>query len=313
MTSIPPELLDAVQEGKLVTIQKLLKQNPHHVYGEITDDDDNSDGACWSLMHHACWHGQFAVVEELYKRGARVNVRGKGGWLNTLDTNETFRTKLWTPLHAAAVNGHIGVVAFLLECGGASLASAVDATGATAAHVAAMEGHTAVVALCLGDYKTVRNNSSTKGVHGLATLADKQGATCLHHAMRRGQLDTAVYLIRAHPSLIFVKDHQNKSALDVAKGETSLNLVHLLVAALALPPSHSTKEGEQLEEKEVAAGLKNTKADAEGLSKLSEHTRKHEPVDEVGGRSYCSAWMVLYATFLIVISFVGFAQFGHGR
>ena len=252
MPPFPQKLWDAVQNGKLDTVQKLVDRNTSLIHSQ-TDD------GAWTLMHHACWHGHLSVVQLLWERGAAIDSSGDSGWKNTLQ-NTTFPTKGWTPLHAAAANGHVGLVAFLLECAATNhttrgLVDAVDDTGCTAAHVAALGGHTTILVYCLGDpgakgsspdggsrrgasANDLRSNKATTNLAVAQT--DKRGATVLHMALRGGHVDTAVALVRAYPFLLFVKDYQHKSALDVANGDTALALVQSLAVSSYSSPLATT-------------------------------------------------------------------------
>ena len=57
-------LLRAVEHGQIKAVERLLKQG-------ISPNSANKDGL--TCMHYAAWHGSYAIVQLLFKYGARVN------------------------------------------------------------------------------------------------------------------------------------------------------------------------------------------------------------------------------------------------
>ena len=99
-----------------------------------------------------------------------------------LDPNVTSIYAIWmTPLHVAAVSGHVDCVALLLEAG--SYKDAVDVLGRTALHFAAEEDHLEVVRLLLE-------------VEADRDVVDEDGMTVLGLAEHKGHLEI-VNLLKA--------------------------------------------------------------------------------------------------------------------
>jgi hypothetical protein len=124
--SLDEELLDAVEEGDIARVKKLLDRGanlnakdilgytPLHkaaMYGDIelvdlllrygADANAKTDKA-ETPLHLAASRGQADVVKMLLERGADVNARDEKGW---------------TPLHFAAFNNHSNAAKMLLENG----------------------------------------------------------------------------------------------------------------------------------------------------------------------------------------------------
>ena len=115
-------LLNAVLEGNLEEVQKLLKQ------GADIHAQDLKSG--WTPLHWAALGGSRDVVAFLIEHGANIKAKNKSGE---------------TPLHEAAHYGHRDVVALLIKRG--ADARAQDAKGFTPLQRAALMGHMDVVEL----------------------------------------------------------------------------------------------------------------------------------------------------------------------
>eukprot|EP01087_Luapelamoeba_hula_P014607 TRINITY_DN4315_c0_g1_i1.p1 TRINITY_DN4315_c0_g1~~TRINITY_DN4315_c0_g1_i1.p1 ORF type:complete len:1175 (-),score=146.41 TRINITY_DN4315_c0_g1_i1:144-3668(-) len=88
-------------------------------------DRPKSEPTTDTLLHTACQQGRLQVVQGLLNAGAVVNVLNSGRW---------------SPLFSAASNGHIGIVALLLQNGADP--EQWDVQGQTALHVAQQQkGH----------------------------------------------------------------------------------------------------------------------------------------------------------------------------
>eukprot|EP00013_Stygamoeba_regulata_P003947 CAMPEP_0177635414 /NCGR_PEP_ID=MMETSP0447-20121125/3889_1 /TAXON_ID=0 /ORGANISM="Stygamoeba regulata, Strain BSH-02190019" /LENGTH=155 /DNA_ID=CAMNT_0019137201 /DNA_START=100 /DNA_END=567 /DNA_ORIENTATION=- len=94
---------------------------------------DEPDAYGYTALHYACSNGDVQTVRFLLTRGASPNAATSAGKV--------------TPLHRAAMKGHVEIVGLLLNSG--ADAAAVDADGLTAADRSRMEGHTDVQALML--------------------------------------------------------------------------------------------------------------------------------------------------------------------
>uniref|UniRef100_A0A1B6LPG5 Uncharacterized protein n=1 Tax=Graphocephala atropunctata TaxID=36148 RepID=A0A1B6LPG5_9HEMI len=92
---------------------------------------DARDNAGYTALHYAVRKGNTSMCKLLLAAGASVNVTTKAG--------------LATPLHRAAMEGHMDVISLLLKSGADPLAK--DAEGRTAADRARDNHHEAVLEL----------------------------------------------------------------------------------------------------------------------------------------------------------------------
>ena len=136
----------------------------------------------------AAKHGLVHNLALMVKRGAKVNRKTKS-FLSSYKSGEFDNTdymctpvlqsksKFWasTMLHAAAHEGHLEVVTFLLDNG--AFISTVDGVNLTALQIASENGHLAVV----------------KALYEAGAIADQ---TALHHAAANNRLEVVKYLLQ---------------------------------------------------------------------------------------------------------------------
>jgi cytohesin len=160
-------------------------------------DPNQQDGDGLTVLHYAVASDQLKVVEELIRRGARVDLRDREGrtalhraasyemaviLLNANADPEARDEVGWTPLHKSARRGHRGAVSALIEFG--ANIEAVDAEFRTPLHKAAFRGHKEIVELLL-----------QSGAN--AEAKDMEGNTPLSWAFAREHTQVAD-VIRAH-------------------------------------------------------------------------------------------------------------------
>ena len=117
-----------------------------------------------------CSEGKIEELRKALARGTNPNKK--------LDSDGS------TALHAAAVQGHLEVVALLLEQPGVDL-TLVDNHGWTALHLAAVQNHQEVVALLLQQPQVDLN----------AAVRNREGYTALHLAASQGHQDILTHLL----------------------------------------------------------------------------------------------------------------------
>uniref|UniRef100_A0A914XT99 Uncharacterized protein n=1 Tax=Plectus sambesii TaxID=2011161 RepID=A0A914XT99_9BILA len=121
----------ATQYGALERLRELVD------CGQATVDDTDADDC--SLMHWAAINNRKNIVEYLFSKGAKVNV--VGGVLKS------------TPLHWAARQGHLRMVALLVNNGADQ--SICDVEGFAPLHVAVQFAHTPIVAYLIAKGQSV--------------------------------------------------------------------------------------------------------------------------------------------------------------
>lgn len=85
---------EASQRNDLLEVKRILSRHPEAL--------NEPDKVAWTPLHYAAFTGSVAVLEELLKCGAKVNVRDRHGQ---------------TPLHASAIGGHVTTAKPLINCG----------------------------------------------------------------------------------------------------------------------------------------------------------------------------------------------------
>ena len=129
----------------------------------------------------------------------------------------------WTPLLCASSQGHVAVVAYLLDQG--AVIDHQEGTGRTALHLACRRGHLEVVRLL-----------SDRGAD--LTLADESGGTPFLTACLEGHLDVVLYLMRRDPECIDHRDPSGGTALMRASLGGHTEVVRVLLQAGADPTLH---------------------------------------------------------------------------
>jgi cytohesin len=127
------ELLDAASDGQTETVDALLHQG-----AEI----DARTHSGWTPLHWAVWQGHPEVVSVLLHSGADVNAPvhddygHTSGWTPVYwkktgplrEIGEVHVEKGWTPLHLAAIQGHLKIAQILLSYG-ADTTAEIDQRG----------------------------------------------------------------------------------------------------------------------------------------------------------------------------------------
>ncbi|KAK6033380.1 DHHC zinc finger domain protein [Ostertagia ostertagi] len=204
---------EAAQYGNVERLQQLLDS------GAITPDWTDSDDC--SLLHWAAINNRLHVAELLLRR--RANVNAVGGVLAS------------TPLHWAARQGHVLMVAFLVTNG--AQVEKRDVEGFTPLHVAAQFGATPVVGYLIARGQSVDAPDESRitpamwaaakcpqpdPLQLLITLgADVNKAdaayhnTPLHWAATNGNITAVNTLLKADCDLA-ATNRDNETALDIA-------------------------------------------------------------------------------------------------
>ena len=182
-------LMLAAQQGRLDLMRTLLDAG-------ATVDITNTRGG--TAMMYAAVLGDTAPIKLLLARGAAVNTQSSNGW---------------TTLMIAAVMGHDELVRLLLDHG--ANAGLADIYGWTPLMRATYERRLDVVRILL------RSGSAN------VNARNDNGATALHHAALRGELEIAQLLI-AKGADLQAKDHQQRTPLMVARATGHGKVVKLL-------------------------------------------------------------------------------------
>jgi len=150
-------------------------------------------------LHKAVENNKEDLVKWLLDEGVMPNVKDNHGV---------------TPLHVAAIKGHIKLVELLLDSD-SSIKKVTDANGDTAVHWASTKGHLEIVELLLSQGSAL-------------DIANKQGWTALHRAAFNGRVEVMERLLNAGASLHAVNQDCN-TALHLAAFNNHLSAISLLL------------------------------------------------------------------------------------
>eukprot|EP00063_Salmo_salar_P046283 XP_014021118.1 PREDICTED: ankyrin repeat domain-containing protein 50-like [Salmo salar] len=224
-------LLAAAAMGHTKTVGRVL------FWGATVDSIDGEGRTALSL---AAAQGSVEVVRALLDRGLDENHKDDLGW---------------TPLHAAACEGHRGICAILTESGSMARVGEMDIEGRTPLILAAQEGHCGTVRLLL-DHRTPIDHRAYDGHSALSAAAleghaevvellmrrgtdtdvrDAEGRPLLYLLVLEGHLDMAALLIEKGGVPLESRDVEGRTALHVATWQGNLEAVGLLVSHGADP------------------------------------------------------------------------------
>jgi len=267
---LPGAPRDAAEAVKMAIHEAACKGDAARIRALIEKGADVNAIVDYRLMttplHIACHLGKTAAAKALIEAGADIDPRSHLG-----DPRGS------TPLHRAALGGHLEILILLIGKGADINAPATgsialgDAGGKTALHFAAMKGHVAVVAELLA-------RGAFHSPH------DALWTTPLHEAVSGGHAETAGLLLKAGASPD-TKTTEGETPLHLAarlmKKEKGAELVSLLVAFGADPVAFDRKG--KLPESGLAAPEVRAfrKAVADGMARR-DHPAKPEKQEARG-------------------------------
>jgi len=150
------------------------------------------------LLPEACNFGYYEVVRLLIEKGTNVSRAGIGGF---------------TPLHYAALVGHVAIGTLLLDCG--ANMEAKEHNGCTALHIASKEGDEGIIRLLLN--------------HGANTeVSRNDGKTALHLSVQYGH-EVTTRLLLDRGANIEVMSSNCETALHLSVWCGSESMVQLLL------------------------------------------------------------------------------------
>jgi len=192
-------------------LQTLVELSTKH---DLTPDVLNvasKDNVGMRPIHWACTEGSIPHAALLLKNGVDLEARDKSGC---------------TPLLIAAQYGQVEVVAYLLKKG--ANIQAVDSSRDTALHWAAYNGSIEVCGL-LAYYQ-----------HSSFATQDAYGQTPLHLSALRGNTSVVWYILqrldrtqKSERDVLFIKDKNQRTPLDLAIHKNRPNVEHVLREAMA--------------------------------------------------------------------------------
>ena len=202
--SLPEEIHLSVGRGELQKVVKWLRKGGQtDAFGSASTDDGRTLSA--TLLHAASTNGHLAMVKELLKRGASVNLPSSLGF---------------TALTEAAIYGHLSIVLVLLQHSADPDLPNID--GITALMSAAGGGHEPCVQALL------RTKANTD-------LQSNIGGTALMHAAEQGQQTCVKALLRAKASTGLLDDY-GRTALQYAEAKGHTAIAALIRQHAAPPP-----------------------------------------------------------------------------
>ncbi|XP_051999064.1 ankyrin repeat domain-containing protein 50-like isoform X1 [Xyrauchen texanus] len=218
-------LLAAAAMGHACTVNRLL------FWGAAVDGIDGEGRTALCL---AAARGSVEVVRALLDRGLDENHKDDLGW---------------TPLHAAACEGHKSVCAILTEHSSMARVGELDVEGRSPLILAAQEGHCSTVRLLLDrkshiDHRAYDGHSaiSAAALLGLREIVellirrgantdvrDAEGRPLLYLLVLEGHLDMAALLIEKGGVPLGSRDVEGRTALHVAAWQGDLEGIELLL------------------------------------------------------------------------------------
>lgn len=176
---------------------------------------DLSDGSGWAVLHWCARYGRAPLALAALQGGAAPNLR-------TLADEHT-------PLHVAAMQGHLDVVLTLLHF--SADVTARDSERRTALHWAAVGGHAALV---LPIVQAAETQTGAGGVEALRDAVDGTGRVALHLAAAAGHEMMTAALMEAGAEPELPEQRNKRTALHLAAVEGHTATVECLLSCGAL-------------------------------------------------------------------------------
>ncbi|KAK1173895.1 protein phosphatase 1 regulatory subunit 16A-like [Acipenser oxyrinchus oxyrinchus] len=212
-------LLEAAARNDLEEVREFLKNG-------VSPDLYNEDGL--TALHQCCIDDFEEVVQALVDAGANVNACD---------------SELWTPLHAAATCGHMGLVEMLIKHGANMLA--VNADGnmpydlcedeVTLDYIETAMANQGITQERIDECRSSKERQMVADIRALIqagsdlNVQDDNGTSLLHIAAANGYQRTAELLLE-HKARVEVRDSDGWSPLHAASCWGQIQIVELLVA-----------------------------------------------------------------------------------
>ncbi|XP_062974220.1 CARD- and ANK-domain containing inflammasome adapter protein-like [Elgaria multicarinata webbii] len=207
-----PSVFDSVAKGNLSDLEKNLKESEVNAVNSANE----------TLLHIAAAHGHTEIIDYLISKGAKLEVKDKGGR---------------TPLHRAAEKGHDKAVKMLLQAG-ANIYS-LDQEGKSPLHLASQNHHAHILKSILKEearrYKNrhnflhmavLRDDSDLVQIllknGALVDAKDEKGQTALGYAVSHGFEKTVEVLLEGGANI-------DSSIIDAAFNSNNQSLFRLLL------------------------------------------------------------------------------------
>ncbi len=155
--TLAQEIHEAVQQGDLERVRKLVEENAEWIHHRTTEGD--------TPLYSCAAYGHIKIAEFLIEKGANINVQNNQGW---------------TPLSVASFNGHFEIVELLLKHG--ADVNAKDIYGSSALNRSVGRGH-----LDISEF-LIRNGADPN-------IQNPLGITPLFWAVRSGNREMVTLLL----------------------------------------------------------------------------------------------------------------------
>jgi ankyrin repeat protein len=154
-------------------------------------------------LHEACYFGLVTITIKLLQLGHKSRVN-EHDWKNR------------TPLHYAALGGHLAIIQTLFECQNLNV-NVQDKWGDTPVHNAAFQGHTTIIEFLL-QHTAIQVN-----------LQNQRGQTPLHICAKKGHEAAIQLLLHRQDIQINVRDSTGQTPLHLATDRNNIQTIRSLL------------------------------------------------------------------------------------